>query len=187
GGGGAWSPPYGPQDHVRAAARQCRECRTRRLPLLAALGEGGEEIPGSVRDFSGDGSWWRRKSNAAAREGQGMPCYAPPRVDKAIRLLYRRGGVPVRPVTGVRRGMRVLVNELCTWDGAKTGVGHYRAGLVSALQSLDGLDIAPYPPAWVGLTAAGWKSCRRWLSRCGPNIAGSRTQSISGTTPRLSL
>jgi alpha-1,3-rhamnosyl/mannosyltransferase len=61
--------------------------------------------------------------------------------------------------------MRVLVNEISTWDGAKTGVGHYTSGLVAALDARGDVEVAHYPPAWLGLALAGWKRGRRWLPR----------------------
>ncbi len=60
--------------------------------------------------------------------------------------------------------MRVLVDGICTWDGAKTGVGYYTSGLLTGLASLTAADaVHLYPPAWLGCTLAGWKRCRRWL------------------------
>jgi alpha-1,3-rhamnosyl/mannosyltransferase len=61
--------------------------------------------------------------------------------------------------------MRVLVNEISTWDSAKTGVGYHTSGLVSALAARSDVAIAHYPPAWLGLTLAAWKRGRRWLKR----------------------
>jgi alpha-1,3-rhamnosyl/mannosyltransferase len=67
--------------------------------------------------------------------------------------------------------MRVLVNEISTWDGAKTGVGYYTTGLVAGLSSRGDVELAHYPPPWLGLTLAAWKSSRRWL----PSRSGSIT------------
>ena len=60
--------------------------------------------------------------------------------------------------------MRVLVNEISTWDGAKTGVGYYTSGLVTGLEARSDLEVAHYPPAWLGLTLAGWKRSWRAIS-----------------------
>jgi alpha-1,3-rhamnosyl/mannosyltransferase len=57
--------------------------------------------------------------------------------------------------------MHVLVNEISTWDGAKTGVGYYTSGLVAALEARGDVDVAHYPPTWLGLTLAAWKRGRR--------------------------
>jgi glycosyltransferase involved in cell wall biosynthesis len=57
--------------------------------------------------------------------------------------------------------MRVLVNEISSWDGAKTGVGYYTSGLVAALDARGDVEVAHYPPTWLGLTLAGWKRGRR--------------------------
>ena len=105
------------------------------------------------------------KSNGSAQGGQGFPGKALPRVDKPGRLLYTLGRGMERPEAPARHGMRVLVNEISTWDGAKTGVGHYAASLVAALGARGEVEVAHYPPAWLGLTLAGWKRSRRWLPR----------------------
>ena len=68
--------------------------------------------------------------------------------------------------------MRVLVNEISTWDGAKTGVGYYTTGLIDGLGGRGDLELAHYPPRWLGLTLATWKRGRRWLpSRRGSSAA----------------
>jgi alpha-1,3-rhamnosyl/mannosyltransferase len=82
--------------------------------------------------------------------------------------------------------MRVLVNEISTWDGAKTGVGHYTSGLVAALEARGDVDVAHYPPAWLGLTLAGWKRGRRWLLRRG-GANSSTAATTSGLDSRPSL
>ena len=50
--------------------------------------------------------------------------------------------------------MRVLVNEISTWDGAKTGVGYYTSGLITGLSARGDVELAHYPPRWLGWTLA---------------------------------
>jgi alpha-1,3-rhamnosyl/mannosyltransferase len=70
--------------------------------------------------------------------------------------------------------MRVLVNAISTWDGAKTGVGYYTSGLIAGLSARADVELAHYPPRWLGLTLASWKRGRRWL----PSRRGSSTPLI---------
>src|SRR5262249_19140889 len=74
-----------------------------------------------------------------------------------------------------RERMRVLVNEISTWDGAKTGVGYYTSGLIAGLSARADVELAHYPPRWLGLILASWKRGRRWL----PSRRGSSTPLIS--------
>jgi len=69
--------------------------------------------------------------------------------------------------------MRVLVNEISTWDRTKSGVGHYTSGLVTALAARRDVELFHYPPPWLGLTLAGWKRGRRWLPLQGGAIPSS--------------
>src|SRR5438552_1797253 len=80
--------------------------------------------------------------------------------------------------------MRVLVNEISAWDGAKTGVGYYTCGLVAGLARQSDVELAHYPPAWLGLTLAAWKRSRRGLPR---NEKASQAARVSGAEGRLSL
>jgi alpha-1,3-rhamnosyl/mannosyltransferase len=73
--------------------------------------------------------------------------------------------------------MRVLVNEISTWDGAKTGIGYYTAGLAAGLSARRDVELAHYPPRPLGWTLAAWKRCRRLM----PN-GGHRSSPVSNAT-----